>query len=131
MKKKVTEQEVVNGIILCKNNVDHTFAFIREIRNINIKLFQHSAKYIDINMAEKKVDQEAVDLLNLLKTVKVPQKLDAASIIPVSLEWSDNGGINPVDHAQYLKEFGETFYTRLVELIERALNRRMKLCQNK
>ena len=68
---KVTEQEVVNGIILSKNNVDHTFAFIREIRNINIKLFQHSAKYIDINMAEKKVDQEAVDLLNLLKNVKV------------------------------------------------------------
>ena len=51
--------------------MDHTFAFIREIRNINIKLFQHSAKYIDINMAEKKVDQEAVDLLNLLKNVKV------------------------------------------------------------
>jgi len=61
----------------------------------------------------------------------VPQKLDAASIIPVSLEWSDNNGINAVDHAEYLKEFGETFYVRLVELIERALNRRMKLCQNK
>jgi len=82
-------------------------------------------------MAEKKVDQEAVDLLNLLKTVKVPQKLDAASIIPVSLEWSDNNGINAVDHAEYLKEFGEVFYTRLIELIERALSRRMKLCQNK
>ena len=67
----MTEQEVVNGIIRSKNNTDHTFAFIREIQNINIKLFQHSAKYIDINMAEKKVDQEAVDLLNLLKTVKV------------------------------------------------------------
>jgi hypothetical protein len=62
---------------------------------------------------------------------KVPEKLDAASIIPVSLEWSDNGGINPTDHSQYLSEFGEIFYSRIKELIERALSRRMKLCQNK
>lgn len=57
--------------------------------------------------------------------------MDAGSIIPVSLEWSDNGGINSVDHTQYLKEFGEIFYTRVKELIERALKKRMKLCQNK
>ncbi len=67
----MTEQEVVNGIILPNNNVDHTLAFIREIRNINIGLIHHAGKYIDINMAEKKVDQEAVDLLNLLKNIKV------------------------------------------------------------
>ncbi len=57
--------------------------------------------------------------------------LDAASIVPWSLEWSDNNGINAIDHAEYLKLFGEEFYRRLIELIERALNRRMKLCQNK
>ena len=62
---------------------------------------------------------------------KVPQKLDAASIIPVTLEWSDNGGINPNDHSQYLREFGEIFYSKIKELIERALSKRMKLCQNK
>lgn len=61
----------------------------------------------------------------------MPQKLDAGSIIPVSLEWSDNGGVNPLDHAQYLKEFGEIFYTRIKDLIERALKKRMKLSQNK
>ncbi len=148
----MTEQEVVNGIILPNNNVDHTLAFIREIRNINIGLIHHAGKYIDINMAEKKVDQEAVDLLNLLKNIKVmmisllskkklklclsdfiqvPNKLDAANIIPVSLEWSDSGGMNAVDHAQYLKEVGEIFYLRIKELIERALKKRMKLCQNK
>ena len=62
---------------------------------------------------------------------KVPEKLDAASIIPYSIEWSDNEGINKVDHAAYLKEFAETFYTRIVELIERAISRQMKLTQNK
>ena len=34
-------------------------------------MINHAGKYIDINMAEKKVDQEAVELLNLLKNVKV------------------------------------------------------------
>lgn len=151
----VTEQEVVRGLLFAKNNTDHTLAFIREIRNINIKLFTHSAKFIDINFAARKVDDEAQKMLSLLRDVKVrrhafqklnatisrhkknsslekvPEKLDAGSIIPYSIEWSDNEGINKVDHAAYLKEFAETFYTRIVELIERAISRQMKLTQNK
>jgi hypothetical protein len=65
------------------------------------------------------------------KIFKVFRALDAASIIPYSIEWSDNEGINKVDHASYLKEFAETFYVRIVDLIERAISKQMKLCQNK
>lgn len=148
----VTEQEVVRGLLTSKDNTEHTLAFIREIRNINIKLFTHSAKFIDINFAARKVDEEAQSMLSLLRDVKVCflfsiisylirfinfelfkvfRALDAANIIPYSIEWSDNEGINKVDHASYLKEFSETFYVRIVDLIERAISKQMKLCQNK
>ena len=68
---KVTEQEVVRGLLNAKDNVEHTLAFIREIRNINVKLFTHSAKFIDINFAARKIDEEAQSMLSLLRDVKV------------------------------------------------------------
>jgi hypothetical protein len=68
---KVTEQEVINGILTRENNIEQTFAFIRKINNINIPLFAHSCKYIDINFAERKIDQEAIDLLAELRDRKV------------------------------------------------------------
>ncbi len=55
----------------------------------------------------------------------------ASSIIPYAIEWSDNEGINKVDHLAYLKDFSEKFYVRIVDLIERAINSQMKLCQDK
>jgi len=59
----VTEQEVIRGLCEVENNTEFTFAFIRIINNINIPLFAHSCKYIDINFAERKIDQEAVDMM--------------------------------------------------------------------
>ncbi len=67
----VTEQEVIKGIIMVPENVETTFAFIRKINNINIPLFAHSCKYIDINFAERKVDQEAIDMLADLRDKRV------------------------------------------------------------
>ncbi len=64
-----------------KDNVEHTLAFIREIRNINVKLFTHSAKFIDINFAARKVDEEAQSMLSLLRDIKVSKlKLDKFSM---------------------------------------------------
>lgn len=62
---------MVRGILNSKDNADHTLAFIREIRNINIKLFSYSAKFIDINFAARKIDEEAQNMLSLLRDVKV------------------------------------------------------------
>ncbi len=53
----------MRGICEVENNTDYTFGFIRIINNINIPLFAHSCKYIDINFAERKIDQEAVDMM--------------------------------------------------------------------
>jgi hypothetical protein len=127
----VTEQEVIKGIIRAANNTEHTFAFMRRINNINIPLFAHSCKFIDINFAEKKVDQEAVDMLADLRDRWVPEKLDANSIVHWNIEWSDNEGINATEHADYLVKFGETFYSRLVALIELAISKLMKITKNK
>ena len=69
----VTEQEVIKGIILAENNTDHTFAFMRKIHNINIPLFSHSSKFIDINFTEKTIDQEAEDMLADLRDRWVKQ----------------------------------------------------------
>jgi hypothetical protein len=57
--------------------------------------------------------------------------LVADSIIHWNLEWSDNEGINAVEHADYLVKFGETFYSRLVDLIQKAINKLMKITNNK
>ena len=61
----------------------------------------------------------------------MPETLIASSIVHWNLEWSDNEGINATEHAEYLEKFGETFYSRLVELIEKAINKLMKITNNK
>jgi len=128
--KTVTEQEVVRGILTSKDNISHCLGFIREIKNINVKLFQYSSKFIDINFAARKIDEEAQSMLSNLRDVKVHEKLDAANIIPYSIEWSDNEGINKVDHRLYLKDFADTFYTRIIDLIDRAISKQSKLAKN-
>ena len=122
---------MVRGILNSKDNTEHTVGFIREIKNINIKLFQHSSKYVDINFAARKVDEEAQEMLSLLRDVKVPEKLDAGSLIYNTIQWSDNEGINKEEHEEYLINFCETFYIRIVQLIERAISKQLKLCHNK
>ena len=61
----------MRGILNSKDNTEHTLAFIREIRNINVKLFAHSAKFVDINFAARKIDEEAQTMLSLLRDIKV------------------------------------------------------------
>ena len=62
---------------------------------------------------------------------KVKEKLDPNNIIPYSIDWSDNEGINRVDHSIYLKDFTDTFYIRVTDLIDRAISKQSKLAQNK
>ncbi len=62
---------MVRGILTSKNNTEHTVAFIRKIENMNIKMFTQSSKFIDIDFAKRKVDEEAQQLLSSLRDVKV------------------------------------------------------------
>ncbi len=127
----VTEQEVIKGVFGVRNNTEHVIAFIRNINNINIPMLNHSTKFIDINFADGKIDKEAVDMLADLRDRRLHAALDKDSIVTSKIEWSDNNGINVFDHANYLLKFGETFYSRVVALIEQAINKLMKITNNK
>ena len=61
----------------------------------------------------------------------MPEKLDSNSIVRYSIEWSDNEGINKDDHSKYIDEFSETFYVRIVDLVEKALAKQRILPHNK
>ncbi|CAF1235202.1 unnamed protein product [Adineta steineri] len=117
----VTEQEVVRGILNAKDIVEHTLAFFRHIDNINIDLLRHSMKFIDITA--KKVDVEAQNMLSDLRDVRVAAALPESSIVRYTVEWSDDDGLNKNVHAEYLKDFIETFYRRIVELIDNGVRK--------
>ncbi|CAF2694205.1 unnamed protein product [Rotaria sp. Silwood2] len=125
----VTEQEVVRGILNAKDQVDHTLAFFRHIENINIGLLRHSMKFIDI--VSKQVDEEAQRMLSDLRDVRVTAVLPESSIIRYTVQWTDEDGLNKNFHAEYLQNFIETFYTRLIELIDRGVGQQKGLASNR
>ncbi|CAF3573336.1 unnamed protein product [Adineta steineri] len=125
----VTEQEVVRGILNAKDVLDHTLAFFRHIENINISLLRHSMKFIDI--AAKQIDEEAQRMLSDLRDVRVPATLPASSIIRYTVPWSDDDGLNRTVHADYLQNFIDTFYKRIVELIDRGVGQQKSLSANR
>ncbi|CAF5146892.1 unnamed protein product, partial [Rotaria sp. Silwood1] len=57
--------------------------------------------------------------------------LPETSIIRYTIPWTDDEGINKTFHAEYLENFIETFYTRLVELIDRGVGQQKSLASNR
>ncbi|CAF3996393.1 unnamed protein product, partial [Rotaria magnacalcarata] len=124
----VTEQEVVRGILNAKDVQEHTLAFFRHIENINVSLLRHSMKFIDI--AAKQVDTEAQRMLSDLRDVRVPATLPESAILRYTVQWSDDDGLNKNVHAEYLQDFIETFYRRIVELIDQGVRAQHALAAN-
>ena len=58
----VTEREVINGCLNVKKVKDHVIIYTRIINNINLQNLKRASAFIDI--ADRKVDQEAVKLLS-------------------------------------------------------------------
>ena len=142
----VTEQEVVRGILNGKDQIEHTLAFFRHIENINISLLRHSMKFIDI--VSKQVDEEAQVMLSDLRDVRVseesiemkihrkefiqvPAVLPESSIIRYTVPWSDEDGLNKIVHAEYLQDFIDTFYRRIVDMIDRGVGKQKSLSSNR
>jgi hypothetical protein len=61
----------------------------------------------------------------------VPEKLADSSIIRYSINWTDKEGINKNEHAKYIEEFSNTFYSRIIGLIDRALAKQKVYPNNK
>ena len=59
------------------------------------------------------------------------ENLHADSIIKYSIKWSDDEGINKVEHKKYIDEFSQNFYVRIKGLIDRALSKQKVLPHNK
>ncbi|KAI3386911.1 hypothetical protein SNEBB_004259 [Seison nebaliae] len=122
----VTEQEVVRGLLKANDNINHTVAYIRIIENINVELFRHSGKFIDLD-PRRQIDAESQMLLSDLRDVRVPAALSAANIIHYKIPWSDNEGLNRTDHAEYLQSFLTSFYSRVLNLIDKGVVEQRKL----
>ena len=76
---------------------------------------------------DNQLDTEAQQLLNHLRDVEVPERLPKENLFDFRVTWSDNEGINEVDHAVYLEEFCATFEQSVLELIERGVERAQQL----
>ena len=67
----VTEREVINGCLSIKTDVkDHIIIYTRIINNINLQNLKRASAFIDI--ADRKIDKEAVGLLAEYRDIKLP-----------------------------------------------------------
>ena len=69
----VTEREVINGCLNVKKVKDHVIIYTRIINNINLQNLKRASAFIDI--ADRKVDQEAVKLLSNYRDELLPKKI--------------------------------------------------------
>ena len=67
----VTEREVINGCLSIEKDVkDHIIIYTRIINNINLQNLKRASAFIDI--ADRKIDKEAVGLLAEYRDIKLP-----------------------------------------------------------
>lgn len=117
----MTEREVINGLLTVPNRKNHCIAYIRTIQKINMANIKQVSKFVDLLNGE--VDTEAQELLGNLRDTRVPEKIVVPNIIKYKIDWSDDGGLNAVDHFDYLQEFTNHFYKYIVKLVRRAMRK--------
>jgi hypothetical protein len=61
----------------------------------------------------------------------VPAVLPETSIVRYTVEWSDEDGLNKNVHEDYLQDFIDTFYRRIIELIDRGVGQQKSLASNR
>ena len=70
----VTEREVINGCLSIEKDVkDHIIIYTRIINNINMQNLKRASAFIDV--ADRKVDQEAIKLLAKYRDESLPKKM--------------------------------------------------------
>ena len=119
----VTEREVLNGCINMKNVRDHVIVYTRLINNINLQNVKRASAFID--MIERKVDQEAVDLLaNYRDNLARKKMVDSGGIYKkYNVDWIGRDGLNPDTHQAYLTDFVNHFNKNVTKLIDRAMKK--------
>ena len=124
----ITEDEINNGIFkdAAERANECALCFIREIDNLEEHLSDSKAwRFTDLKTTPEgkmtaELDEEAQALLHELKYVKIPAVLNPdTNIIKFNVRWVNNQ-IDASILDSYLKEFGESFYTQVVRLIDQA-----------
>lgn len=120
----VTEKEVINGILSSKDANERTLCFLRDIVDIHDHVSdEKAAKYIDM-ISPDVVDDDAENLLNRLKNVRIPGSLRSDNIFKYRVRWSRNG-ITREKHSEYLHEFNDDFHRAMTQQIDRCVQSRL------
>ena len=149
----VTEREVINGCLSIEKDVkDHIIIYTRIINNINLQNLKRASAFIDI--ADRKVDQEAINLLAIYRDEKLPKKMKEHNAIykrytklefkesmndktfilhnfRYNIEWIGREGLAPETHEEYLNDFINHFYKNVLKLVDRAMRKEDTSAQGK
>ena len=128
----VTEREVINGCLsITKDLKDHVIIYTRIINNINLQNLKRASAFIDI--ADRKVDQEAVGLLAHYRDTLLPKKCgDSGTILKrYNVEWIGRQGLASETHEEFLNDFINHFYKNVLKLIDRAMRKEDTSAQGK
>ncbi|XP_038054566.1 NACHT and WD repeat domain-containing protein 2-like [Patiria miniata] len=116
----VTNDEVDHALSMVTSAIqEHCLCFIRKFSDLESKSeTREASKFIDLQAG--KVDTEAQELLSDLRDKKVAQVLPPSNIILTELgEWTKDGvSLENKKHREYIKGFLDTFYTRMVNMID-------------
>ena len=128
----VTEREVINGCLSIEKDLkDHIIIYTRIINNINLQNLKRASAFIDI--ADRKVDQEAVKLLANYRDKLLPKKMSDNNAIykKYVIEWIGREGLAPETHEEYLNDFINHFYKNVLRLVDRAMRKEDTSAQGK
>ena len=134
----VTEREVINGCLsvgpkhkYCNNVKDHIIIYTRIINNINLQNLKRASAFIDI--ADRKVDEEAVGLLAHYRDTLLPKKMKEHNAIykKYYVEWIGREGLASETHEEYLNDFINHFYKNVLKLVDRAMRKEDTSAQGK
>eukprot|EP00794_Sanderia_malayensis_P011746 gene11746-12966_t len=124
----VTDDEIRRGIINAKQPNKHCYWFKRNIVDLKENLDKSKARMF-IDKTSNGLDDEAVSLLESLKSDGMLKVLSKDSVIDYDVEWCGEACIDPVasdKHRQYIEKLCVDFYDTLVAMINRGIEEKKK-----
>ena len=119
----MTEDEIKHGLLTVNDPSSATLCYERNLEGVandseNIKV----GKFIDLD-ENLKLDEEAQQLLDELKTVKVPSTLGKERISSYTVPWKNQPleESDDSEHLKYLEEFADKFIDDMKKLIQQKL----------
>lgn len=121
----VTEDEINRGILKAKEPLKHCYWFKRNINDIHDHISEHNTRNF-IDKIGPDLDTQANDLLESLKSEKIPKVLTPDKISVYDVNWHPEVGIDPMQkqHDAYLKLLCKDFQQILVNMIDDGIKER-------